>query len=370
MMELALLGAATAFAIAFLAGFLARRLAVQLGFVAVPRDDRHHRQPMPLLGGSAILAGILLPGALALALAAVWGATALPGWLPERLRLTLQIHLPGILQRTPQALLILAGAVLLHVVGVIDDRRRLGPWLKLAAQSAVAVAVVVLCPLRLLQFAGEPLSGIATVLWIVLITNAINFIDNVDGLAAGVTAICSAALLAAAVAAGQLFVSAWLCLLLGASAGFLLHNFPPARLFMGDAGSLVLGYMLAVLTILTTYYRPGSDGPGLYYSVFSPVVLLAVPLYDTFSVIVLRIRARQSPMVGDTRHFSHRLLRRGMGPRKTVLTIYLATAATAAGASLLPHVTPTGAWIVFGQTAGIVLLIALLESAEGRGRLP
>ena len=95
------------------------------------------------------------------------------------------------------------------------------------------------------------------------------------------------------------------------------------------------------------------------------MVLLAVPLYDTFGVITLRLAERRNPMVGDTRHFSHRLLRRGMSPRKAVLTIYLATVATAMGATLLPHVAPVGAMLVFAQTIGIVLLIAVLESAEG-----
>ena len=358
----ALAAAGVAFFLAAAATPLAARIAWATGFVAQPTRDRYHRQTTPLLGGTAILLAILMPSLFIMATAAIWNADPAgpPGWVPPELA----VHIPGVVARTPMALGILAGAVVLHLVGLIDDRKRLGPVLKLIAQVAVACGVVLLGRVRLLEMCGRTFSTVASVCWIVLVTNSLNLLDNIDGLAAGVTAICASALLAAAVSSGQLFVGGWLLLLAGASLGFLIHNFPPARVFMGDAGALVLGYLLAVLTILTTYYHGGPSGH--YYGVFTPVVLLAVPLYDTTSVIVLRIRERRHPLVGDTRHFSHRLLRRGMSPRKTVLTIYLATAATAAGASLLPHVDRTGAMILFGQTVGIVLIIALLESTDGK----
>ena len=366
MIELAAAAAVgLAFVLSLVGTVLVRKLALSWGFIDQPGRDRFHRTPTPLLGGVAILVAILLPSLLALVLARVWSAAGAPNWLPE----SLAVHIPGVVEKTPLALIILAGCAVLHVVGLIDDRKRLGPWLKLIAQVLVACAVVFIGKVRLLEMLDEPtgsiaISSIASVLWLVLIINAFNFLDNIDGLSAGVAAICSAALLAAAAASGQLFVAGWLCLLLGASLGFLVFNFPPAKIFMGDAGSLVLGFMLGVLSILTTYYRGGPS--GVYYSVFVPVVLLAVPLYDTASVVWLRIRNRRNPMVGDRRHFSHRLLRRGMSPRKAVLTIYLATAATAAGASLLPHVSRIGAMLVFAQTVGIVLIVALLESADGR----
>ncbi|MCD4699523.1 MAG: undecaprenyl/decaprenyl-phosphate alpha-N-acetylglucosaminyl 1-phosphate transferase [Phycisphaerae bacterium] len=351
-----------AFILSLVGTVLVRKLALAWGFIDHPGSDRFSRTPTPLLGGVAITAAVLLPSLLSLVLARVWSMTGVPNWLPEGLA----VHIPGVVAKTPLALVILGGCLVLHVVGLIDDRKDLGPWLKLAAQVLAAGAVVFIGRIRLMEMLGEPVSSIISVLWLVLITNAFNFLDNIDGLSAGVTAICSAALLAAAAASGQLFVAGWLCLLLGASLGFLVFNFPPAKIFMGDAGSLVLGFMLGVLSILTTYYRGGPS--GVYYSVFAPLVLLAVPLYDTISVVWLRIRNRRNPMVGDRRHFSHRLLRRGMSQRKTVLTIYLATAATAAGASLLAHVDRIGAILVFAQTVGIVMIVALLESADRRPR--
>ena len=365
MIELAAAGTVGLAFILSLAGtVLVRKLALAWGFIDQPGRDRFHRTPTPLLGGVAIFLAILLPSLLILVLARVWSAAGAPSWLEGPQGAGLVVHIPGVVAKTPLALVILGGCAVLHIVGLIDDRKNLGPWLKLAVQFLVACAVVFIGNVRLLEMLGEPLSSIASILWLVLITNAFNFLDNIDGLSAGVAAICSAALLAAAAASGQLFVAGWLCLLLGASLGFLVFNFPPAKIFMGDAGSLVLGFMLGVISILTTYYHGGSS--GMYYGVFAPVVLLAVPLYDTVSVVLLRIRNRRNPMVGDRRHFSHRLLRRGMSPTKAVLTIYLATAATAAGASLLPHVSRIGAILVFAQTLGIVLIVALLESADGR----
>ena len=358
MIRIAAAAAGGAFLIAALGTPLVKRLAVAWGFVDRPRRERHHREVVPLLGGTAILAAILLPSLLVLSLAVVWSASVPPTWVPA----DLAVHVDGAAAKVPMALGILAGAIILHVAGLIDDRRGLPAWVKLLVQVVVAGGVVLICRVRLLEMFGEPFSSIATIVWIVLITNTFNLLDNIDGLAAGVAVICAAALLAAAAASGQVFVGGWLCLLAGAAVGFLVHNFPPAKIFMGDAGAMVLGYFLGVLSVLTTYYEGGSSGQ--YYGIFVPVVLLAVPLYDTFSVITLRLADRRNPMVGDTQHFSHRLLRRGMSPRRAVLTIYLATAATAIGASLLPHVTRTGAVLVFAQTVGIVLIIALLESPE------
>ena len=348
------------FLLAMLGSQIARNRAKAWGFIDEPGRNRHHSQPTPLLGGSAVLVAVLLAALLALALAAIWNRQGFPNWASAIVD-NARAGLPDS-QRT---IFPMAGAVLLHVLGLIDDRRRLPWWIKLAGQLACVTSVVLLTDIRLLTMLGEPASTILSVGWMVLIVNAFNLLDHMDGLAAGVAAICAAALLAAAVAAGQVLIAGWLCLLLGASLGFLVHNFPPARLFMGDAGSMVLGYALAVLSILTTYRTGGPEAP--YYAVFLPIVLLAVPLYDTFSVLTLRLKERRNPMVGDTRHFCHRLLRRGMSPRKAVLTIYLATAATAVGASLLPHVTDVaGAVLVFSQAAGIVLLIAVLESADSR----
>jgi UDP-GlcNAc:undecaprenyl-phosphate GlcNAc-1-phosphate transferase len=259
---------------------------------------------------------------------------------------------------------ILGGAFVLHILGIIDDRKALGPWIKLVVQTIVCSIIVIWFDVRILTAAGPAISCIVTIIWLVLITNSFNFLDNMDGLSAGVAVICAIALLGASAGIGQIFVSAWLCLLIGSLLGFLIWNFPPAKIFMGDAGSLVIGYMMAVLSCLTTYVHWGQ--PHYMYGVLVPVVLLAMPLYDTISVIIIRLREGRNPLVGDRHHFSHRLVRRGMSVRATVLTIYLVAAATAMAAMLLPRVDAAGAILVFVQTIAILAVVALLEIGSAK----
>jgi len=261
---------------------------------------------------------------------------------------------------------ILAGAAVLHVLGVIDDRKHLGPWVKLIVQIIVAVGVVLFCNVRIMTFIGPVGSIIISVAWIVGITNSFNFLDNMDGLAAGVAIICAAAILGAAASVGQLFVAAWVCLIIGAVLGFLPYNFPPASVFMGDAGSLVIGFLLAVVSSLTTYVRP--DQTHILYGVFVPLLVMAVPIYDTISVMFIRIRQKRHPMIGDRSHFSHRLTKRGMTTRVTVLTIYLCTASTAIAATILPTVSgPVAAILLFVQTIFTLGVIAILEATGNPG---
>ena len=366
-------------ALAWLAVPVTTRLAQSFGMIDLPDRHKAHARPTPLLGGCAIFAAILLPTMLAMATARIWAHDpgGIPAWVPAEVKL----HIPGAAARAPQALGILACALVLHVIGIIDDRKNLGPWLKLAGQFLASTVAVVFFDVRVLTVAGTAISCTITVLWLVAITNAFNFLDNMDGLSAGVAAICAAALLGAAASIGQLFVTGWLCVILGALLGFLPHNYPPAKVFMGDAGALVIGFLLGVVSCLTTYVHPsqslgpplgahGLTGTHYLYGVFVPVVVLAVPLYDMISVICLRLADRKSPMVGDRRHFSHRLVRRGMSVRTAVLTIYLCTGATAIAASLLPQVDEVGALLIFAQTLAILFIIALLESADPRTNKP
>ena len=344
------------FWISFWATPLVKRLSHRTGMLDVPNRHKAHGRAVPMLGGSAIFAGILLPSILGLALCCIWNANGIPGWIPHNFA----IHIPGVVARSPQALGILAGAAVLHIMGLIDDRKHLSPWAKLIVQIFVAVGVVLFCNVRVMTFIGPVGSIIISVAWIVGITNSFNFLDNMDGLAAGVAIICAAALLGAAGSVGQLFVAGWVCLILGASLGFLPYNFPPASIFMGDAGSLVIGFLLAVVSSLTTYVRPGQT--HILYGVLVPLLVMAVPIYDTVSVMFIRIRQGRHPMVGDRNHFSHRLSKRGMTTRVTVLTIYLCTASTAIAASILPTVSgPVPAILLFVQTIFTLGIIAILE---------
>ncbi|MGD2110500.1 MAG: MraY family glycosyltransferase [Phycisphaerae bacterium] len=327
------------------------------GFVDQPGGHKKHGAPVALGGGVAIVIAVCVPILVGVLAAKLLENGASPTWLPE----FLQIHLDGIASRLSSVLAIVGGAVVLHVVGLMDDRRALGPGPKFIAQFAVALFIAWPMGIRAVEVLPAPLSIAVTVLWIVLVTNAFNFLDNMDGLSAGVAAIAAAIFAVASMSAGQVFVPVMAWVLVGALLGFLIFNFSPASIFMGDAGSLVVGFLLSVLTILTTFYDSARNLTVL--GVIVPVVVLAVPLYDVTSVVIHRIRAGESPFKGDWRHFSHRLVKRGMSPRGAVLTIYLATAATALPAIALPRVDWMIAILLLAQCVCVVIMIAVLEHA-------
>ncbi|MCD4825307.1 MAG: undecaprenyl/decaprenyl-phosphate alpha-N-acetylglucosaminyl 1-phosphate transferase [Phycisphaerae bacterium] len=355
-----LVSMAVAFVLSFVGTLLAKRLAFRVGMLDEPGGHKGHGKATPLLGGPAIFLAILLPSAAALIMCKIWAAGG-PDWLPAEIA----AHLSGAASRLPQAIGILLAAAGLCVLGLIDDKRHLGPWLKLLVQIAAAAWVVCFCDVRVLTVAGPAVSCIVSILWLVGITNSFNFLDNMDGLAVGVAAICAGALLSAAGVMNQWFVMAWASLILGATLGFLPHNFPPAKIFMGDAGSLMLGFLLGVVSCLTTYVRPSQA--TILYGILVPLFVMAVPIYDTASVFWIRISEGRNPMVGDRRHFSHRLLRRGMSKRRAALTIYLCTACTALAACLMPHVSGImPALMLLGLVAAVLMVVALLEATENR----
>jgi UDP-GlcNAc:undecaprenyl-phosphate/decaprenyl-phosphate GlcNAc-1-phosphate transferase len=164
----------------------------------------------------------------------------------------------------------------------------------------------------------------------------------------------------------QLFVAAMLLVLLGSLLGFLKHNWPPASIFMGDAGSYLVGYWIAIATLLSTYTGARGSTP---HAVVAPLCLLAIPLYDMTSVILIRIREGRSPFQADRRHFSHRLVDLGMTKKQAVITIFLATVTCALGALLLQRTDWFGAIIVIVIVLCMLILIAVLEGLSGRAHL-
>lgn len=355
------------FAVAWLGVFAMKRIAPRIGFVDKPGHRKIHHNPKPLGGGVGIFLGVSLPLAVGVLIV---NSVDPPTWLIER---GFQPgYWSGARQQTPLALGVLGGMVALHLMGLRDDRKALGPYSKLFIQLGVTTALVLgmeylaqeipSLRLRALTALGLVPSVILTVLWITAITNAFNFLDNMDGLSAGIAAVCTIAFLVTAITIQQWFVAAALALLLGALIGFLCFNFPPASIFMGDAGSLVVGFLLGVLTIKTTFLPPGESFAAGWYSVFAPVIVLALPLYDLIVVSLIRLSRGKSPFVGDTNHFSHRLVARGMSRRTAVLCLYLITAATSVAAILLPQVQSTfGAMLIFAQTILVLCVVALLE---------
>jgi UDP-GlcNAc:undecaprenyl-phosphate GlcNAc-1-phosphate transferase len=344
---------------------LVRRWALERDFVDRPGTLSHkrHARPISLGGGIAITISILGPmaGGLILASLLLRLDPTHTAFL-DRLVPLWRAHAGGVVAKIPAALAIIAGALVLHLVGIFDDHRPLSPGAKFVAQFGVAITLTAGFGIRSGEALGPVASVVLTTLWIVTLVNSFNFLDNMDGLTAGVAAICGLILAVSGIVAGQIFVPCLTLLVAGAAIGFGVYNFSPASIFMGDAGSLVIGYFLAVCSVLTTFYDPGrwQHAPG----VLVPLVVFAIPLYDTVSVIVRRLRLGISPFRGDRRHFSHRLVALGKSTRMAVSTIYLATLATALPAVLLPMLSWPAAVLVFGQCVCVIVIIAILESRD------
>ncbi len=357
----------------------ARRLGARMGAMdtaPIEGQVKMHARPVPNTGGVGIYLGIVLP--LTLGLIGAWVLN--PGDLSGLAGVG--EHLEGVRSMTPLALAFIGALTALHVVGLIDDRRPLGPWVKMTVMAVVALVVAwpsAGMDTRLLtlldgRVGGAWLSVLVTVVWFVAVTNAFNFIDNMDGLCAGVAAVAGACFLAAALIGGQWFVAGTLALVVGSCLGFLVFNFPPARVFMGDGGSLVVGFCMAFLTTRTTYLPEGdAAGDWRWYGVLMPVVVLAIPLYDLVSVTLVRVSQGKSPFVGDLQHFSHRLVRRGLSKRAAVLVIYGFTLVTGLAGVLLASVDAWQAAVLGAQVAALLGVLAVLElrtrgdTGDGRG---
>ncbi|HYE63865.1 MAG TPA: MraY family glycosyltransferase [Phycisphaerales bacterium] len=339
----------------------------------VPGQVKEQRRRVPNTGGVAVFLGLVLPIAAGLVFANLLeGHSADKGgadyaWLPGAVR----EHIGGIQNQTRLGLLLLGSLTLLHVLGLVDDRRPMGPWVKLLIMAVPAVAVPALSDTRLLTLldahVGSPwLSIVVTALWFLVVTNAMNFMDNMDGLAGGVGVVAASCFLAATLMQGQWFVGACLALLIGSVLGFLVFNFPlrrPATIFMGDGGSLLLGFTLAFLTARTTYYNEFNPEGTQWHAVFMPLIVLAVPLYDFVSVTAIRLSQGRSPFVGDLNHLSHRIVRRGLSKRAAVTAICALAAVTGSNAVFLGEMSAVHALFAGVQTLLVLLVIALIEFA-------
>ena len=332
--------------------------APRWGLVDLPDPRKVHVHPTPLGGGIAMYLATVVPilGCY-VGLLAIRAAGLADEWLPA----AAAVHAPGVLGMGPTLGAVLLGATVVMVVGVIDDRRGLDYRIRLAVQTLVAIGVV-LAGVQITGFISVRwLSGALTVLWIVGLTNAFNFLDHMDGLSAGVACIAAAVFLLLMVLLEQWFVAALLVVLIGSLAGFLVFNLPPASIFMGDGGSNFIGFMLAVITVVSTFYQARYP----LFTFLAPLCVLAVPIFDSAMVISIRLREGRSPFHPDKRHMSHRLVELGLEPRNAVGTIYLITLSTGLGALLLYQVGRFGALVILMQ---IVLMLAVITVLETAGR--
>ena len=276
---------------------LIQRLAIATNVMDRP-DSSHksHKLPVPYLGGLAIIIGVVAVTYVTLIISNFTNSTF---WL---------------------ATSVLGPALFLGVIGLWDDLRNLQPLPRFIAQTIAGVFTAGI--LVFTKSVGNPtgsvlFDSIITVIWIVGICNSINFFDNLDGGAAGTVAISSIILSFLALSSGQSLIAALSTVTAGATLGFLVWNKTPAKIYMGDAGALFLGVLIATLTIRL---NPDSDtGIGSY---FTPIFLLAIPILDTTVAVFSRLRRHISPFQGGQDHLSHRLIRTGLSRRKTALTLW------------------------------------------------
>ncbi len=347
------------FAMSWLLTGLVRRLAIRWNILDHPGERKMQRSPVPLLGGVAIW--LTFNVMIFAHLAAI---IELKGFGIEWVRLNVVSFLGYGAEVVVKLTGLFAGGLLIFILGVVDDLKALRPETKLLGQI-VAALVLVLSGIRVDVLNDYPwLAAIATMFWVIMMTNAMNFLDNMDGLCAGVSVIAALAFFACVLHSGQTFVCVLLMVFAGSVAGFLYHNFNPARIFMGDAGAMFCGYILATVSILGTYYIQETTPSRV--AVAAPLLALSVPIFDTLSVVFIRWRRGESIMKGDKRHFSHRLMEIGMTPSHAVEFIYLVGAVTGLGAVLLPHVDLPGTIIILLQAVGLYCLIVLLMNSGAK----
>lgn len=335
-----------------------RRVALRWNILDHPGERKAHCVPIPLLGGVAIFSTFyVVIGTHLLLLEPVrqlgfeWFSTHVLSFL----RGNVLTKLAGIF----------VGGGIIFVLGLIDDIKALKPEVKLVGQI-IAASALVYSGIRLELFIPNLwLSGFITIIWILLITNAMNFLDNMDGLSGGVSVIAALSFFVCVLFQGETFVCVLLMVFAGSVAGFLYHNLHPARIFMGDAGSMFCGYVLATVSVLGTFYTANTPSR---IAIAAPLLALSVPIFDLGSVVLIRLRRGESIMKGDKRHFSHRLVEFGMTPRQAVEFIFLVAAVNGLGAALLPQVRATGTIIILAQVTGIFALIVLLMNAGGNRR--
>jgi UDP-GlcNAc:undecaprenyl-phosphate GlcNAc-1-phosphate transferase len=312
-----------------------RKWCLRTGLVDDPGHRKIHDEPTALCGGLAVMTGLLAPMLLASAL--LWwqghgagvdsgsarvASGAHSGALPMQGRAWYLLEY-GLGRRSLELAGILAGAVGMLVVGLLDDKHELRPAAKFGGQLLIA-AMVAASGARITLFVHSQVFHYAiTILWILTVINAFNFMDNMNGLCAGLGAIGAWLFGIIAAADGQYLVALIAFLTFGALLGFLPYNFPRARAFLGDAGSHLVGYLLAVLAILPHFYTARHPRR---WAVLIPLLVLAVPLLDMVWVVLLRWRLGQPFYVGDNNHFSHRLVRLGLTRTRAVVVIWLVAA--------------------------------------------
>ncbi|GHT34687.1 undecaprenyl-phosphate alpha-N-acetylglucosaminyl 1-phosphate transferase [Planctomycetales bacterium] len=344
---------------------LVKRIAPSAGLIDKPGERKIHTVPIPTGGGIGVWFGVLLPFAIGTLLLTQCACLPIVDNILRQLPASVSAHIDGIISRSGSLWTFLGLGSVLLVLGVLDDKFNLNWKFRIGVQTVVAV-ITVQQGWCLYFVTGIPyLTEFISVFWIVALINSFNMLDNMNGLSAGIAAICSSFLAAVmflspnpASLEPQFFVSGFLIVLTGSIAGFLIHNNPfRASMFLGDGGAYFIGFLLSASTLTATF-----AGDAEPQRIFTPLVILAVPLYDLCTVVTIRLLNKKSIFTGDKNHFSHRLVKIGMSATLAVLTIYLTTTICGLGSLLLYQTDFSGGCLIFGQVILLLLLIGILEN--------
>ncbi len=331
---------AIALATTYLVTPLVERIARRFGLVDLPDKRKVHEEPVPRLGGVAIYLGFL--AALAFQVFA-------EAYIPSQ---------AGLITVDAAFIGIVAGATLIFALGVVDDLRNIRPWTKLAGQL-LAGAIVLAAGVNI-EFIGSPSGGLIylgiwavplTLFWMTGFANTVNFIDGLDGLAAGICAISGATFFVFAVQTGQTAAATLSAIFIAVCIGFLKHNFHPASIIMGDSGAMFLGFMLGAIAI------QGVMKSIAAIALLVPIVIMGVPIFDTAFAIVRRVKNRAPITVADRGHIHHRLLHKGFSHAQTVVVIYVWSALLAAAGWSLKFAAPALKYSILGLLAALSFLM-------------
>ncbi|MFH1942610.1 MAG: MraY family glycosyltransferase [bacterium] len=340
---------------------LSIRFARRLDIQDHPGKRKIHTNATPLLGGLAIYISFIAAVGGGLIFLQLFGKS---GFVIEHFHL-LYKQLPRLHSVLPKLVYILGGATLISIVGLIDDIKKgveFSAKIKLVFQILAAI-IAVYGGVRTSFLPTDWLNILISIVWIVGICNAFNFLDNMDGLSCGIAGIIGVFFFAVSASQGQFFSALIFLVMSGSVFGFLRYNIAPARIFMGDTGSLFIGYLFGTLAITTSYVIPESS--SLVPIVF-PIVVLSVPLYDTFSVMIIRILQHKPIYRGDKQHLSHRLVDVGMSQSQAVVLIYLICICVGIGATFLPTASFIGSLAILAQTMLIYIVVTWLLNSNKR----
>ena len=329
-------------------------LAVKLDFMDRPRNEAHkgHGKATPLLGGAAL-----------------FSATAIcigGGFLMVHLRKfphitsLLEEHATGALSVEPQMWILLLCAFLAVLLGLADDRRPMKAHTKFLGQFIIALIAVLWGGVRLSLFCPiQAVNIAATIFWYMLMMNAINFFDNMEGLAVGTITIAMVLFAIVAALNGQVFVTLLAALTAGACAGFWFYNHHPATIFMGDSGSLFLGFTAATMSLLVSCFR--LDQSLSRFPILIPLFILAVPIFDTLMVVLIRTRNKKPFWIGDHNHISHRFVKMGLSRKRAVDLVHLIALAIGLGAFPVMWGTFQTAATVVAQAFLLLTIVSIMQ---------